>query len=150
MAYIDATFLQNAFGSANVTALTATSGERDLLITLAQGEVYSALYNAGYQTDAAPDDFAADGSDCPDTIRLAALGAWLELAHLRKRKELPETARIYTARVELLRDGRMEVPGLTKTTTRAVGGVVRPDVTSEVSDGGRPAVFSRKKMDGYG
>lgn len=150
MAYIDGDFLDDAFGSGNVTALCATSSEKALVIALAEAETYSALYNAGYQSSSSPDDFAADGSDCPDTVRLAAFGAWLELAHLRNRKELPPNAGVYTAKLAQIRDGSLEVPELTKDTERAVGGVVKTDTTSTVAAGGRPPLFDRGSMEGYG
>jgi len=147
VAYINGTFLDNTFGSANVTALCPTTTERDAVITLADAAVYSALYNAGYQTDSAPGDFSGDA---PDIVQLASLGAWLEIAHLRNRKELPDTAARYTSRLDAIESGKIEIPGLAKTTTRAVGGVTRPDVTSTRADGGRAAIFDGSKMDGYG
>lgn len=147
MAYIDGDFLNDTFGSANVTALCATSGERDAVIKLAEASVYSALYNAGYQTDSAPGDLTP--ATTPDIVQLAAFGAWLEIAHLRNRKELPEEAQRYTNKLDAIESGQVEIAGLTKTTSRAVGGVIKTDVTSSRADGGRAAVFDGDKMDGW-
>lgn len=149
MAYIDGDFLDDVFGAGNVTALTPTTAERDLLITMAQGATHSALVVAGYDA-VAPGDYASTGSDCPDAIRLACFGEWLRLAHLRNRKELPEVAKSYTEYAQMIRDGRMEIPDAAKIASRAVGGVVKADTTSTTADGGRSAIFTRTKMDGYG
>lgn len=147
MAYIDATFLDEAFGAANVTALCPTAAERDRVIALADGEVYTALYNAGYQTAAAPGDVTPATTDA-DVQRLS-FGIWLNIAHLRNRKELPPEARVYTDLLASVRDGSYELPGLTKTTSRAVGGVSTTNV-SPTSANGRPPIFDRKHMTGYG
>lgn len=149
MAYIDGDYLDDAFGAANVLALTATTAERDLLITMAQGVTHSALVVAGYDS-CAPGDYDSTGSDCPTVIRLATFGEWLRLAHLRNRKELPTVALPYVEYVALIRDGKMEIPDLTKVATRAIGGVVKTDTTSTAADGGRAAIFTRAKMEGYG
>jgi len=147
VAYIDGTFLDNTFGSANVTALCPTTTERDAVITMAEAQVYSALWNAGYQTDSAPGDLTP--STTPDVVQLATFGAWLEIAHLRNRKELPEEAERYTGKVDAIESGQLEIPSLSKTVTRAVGGVTKPDTSSSRADDGRPAVFSGDKMDGW-
>lgn len=149
MAYIDGDFLDDVFGAGNVLALTPTPAERDLVIDLAEADTHSALTVAGY-IDCSPDDYGSTGSDCPKGVQLACFGAWLRLAHLRNRKELPEVAKGYTEYAQMIRDGRMEIPDLSKSTTRAIGGVVKADTTSTTADGGRAAVFTRTKLEGYG
>ncbi|MFQ5427186.1 MAG: hypothetical protein ACE5EV_08900 [Gaiellales bacterium] len=148
MAYIDASYLNDIFGSANVTALCPTTAEQDAVIAAADAEVYGALYAAGYQTGYAPSDLTP--ATTPELVRASSFGAWLQIAHLRNRKELPESARIYTDKLEAIARGEAyEVPGWTKTTTRAIGGVVKTDTTSSRSDGGRAAVFDGSEMDGW-
>jgi hypothetical protein len=150
VAYIDGTFLDNTFGSTNVTALCPTTTERDAVITMAEAAVYSALYNAGYQTDSAPADVTT--STVSDTVQLLTYRVWLELAHLRNQKSIPATLDLVLPKPsDLEKDGpgRLEIPGLTKNTARAVGGVSTTDVTSDREDGGREAVFSGDKMTGW-
>lgn len=147
MAYIDGDYLDDAFGATNVLALTATSAERDLLIAQAQSVTHAALLVAGYD-NCAPGDYDSTGSNCPDAIRLAAYGEWLRLACSRHNKQAPQITAIQY--VALIRDGLLEIPDLTKVATRAIGGVVKTDTTSTAADGGRAAVFTRAKMEGYG
>lgn len=147
MAYIDQSFLDDAFGAANVTALCPTAGELAAVISLAESEVESALWNAGYQTDSRAADLTP--ATTPDIVQLATFGAWLEIAHLRNRKELPEAAERYTNKLVAIEAGNVEIADFTKNVVRAVGGVAKADVTSSSSDGGRPAIFTAKKMDGW-
>ena len=147
MAYIDEAFLQDAFGSAQVTALCPTADELTATIELAEAEVHSAVVMGGYQSSA-PGDYTP--STVPKVIKLAAYGAWLELAHLRMRKELPDSARAYTHKIELIRKGDLEIIGsdgvsVSKDTGRAVNGIQATDSTST----GRPTIFGRTSMEGY-
>lgn len=151
MAYIDGTFLDNTFGATNVTALTPTTTERDAVITMAEAAVYSALWNAGYQTDSAPADLTP--ATTPDIVQLLTYRVWLELAHIRREKVVPDSLlNILPVPGDLERDdpGRIEVPGFTKSVTRAVGGVSTTDVTTARASGGRPPIFDAESMDGYG
>lgn len=151
MSYIDGTFLDETFGAAAVTALTPTTAERDAVITMAEAAVYSALWNAGYQTDSAPSDLTP--ATTPDIVQLLAYRVWLELAHIRREKQVPQSlVDILPTPRDLERDdaGRIEVPGLAKSVARAVGGVTTTDVTSVRSEGGRAPVFDGESMDGYG
>lgn len=153
MAYIDATFLNSAFGTTNVTALCGSAGEVSTVVGLAEAAVYAALWNAGYQTDSAPADFTT--ATVPKTVQLLAYVTWIELAHLRKSKPTPEALTRNLPKIADLDPDeagrvRMEIPELTKSTTRAIGGVSTTDVTSDRVDGGRPAVFGPDKMTGYG
>ena len=151
MAYIDSDTLDNLFGADEKSALCPTTVELTATIELAEADVHSAVVMGGY-IDAAPDDYTP--STVPLVLKLAAYGAWLDLAHLRKRKELPETVRVYTHKIELIREGKLEIVArdgttVSKSDTRAVGGVTSTDVTSTVADGGRAAVFTRTEMEGY-
>lgn len=148
MAYIDASYLNDILGSSNVTSLCPTTAERDAVIAAADAEVYGALYAAGYQSGYAPADLTP--ATTPELVKLASFGAWLEIASLRNRKELPEAARRYTGKIDAISKGEtFEVPGWTKTTTRAIGGVIKTDVTSTQAAGGRAAVFDGTEMDGW-
>lgn len=148
MAYIDATFLDETFGSVNVTALTPTTDERDRIILLAEAQIFSALFHAGYQAGAGPTDLTP--ATTPNIVQLATFGSWLELAHLRNRKELPAEASEFTGLRKKIREGDIEVSGLTKTTSRAVGGVIKTDTTTARPEGGRAPIFDSGSMDGYG
>jgi hypothetical protein len=148
--YLTEAFLQDAYGATNVAALCPTAGELAITITLAEAEVASALEQGGYST-AIPASVYASIDDVPDQIKLAAYGAWLELAHLRQREPLPNEARAYANRIEQLRKGELTVPGAPRETVRAPGGATATDASSisNESSGARPAIFDRSTLEGF-
>ena len=149
MPYIDSTYLNDALGSAKVTALCPTSGELDAVIEQATSEVRSALTMGGYSA-AVPETVFATVGACPGEIKLAAFGAFLELAYGRKDLALPEAYRAYVAKIEQIKLGNLEIATIAKTTSRAVGGVSFTS-NEEVSENtrGRPQIFNRKTMAGF-
>lgn len=148
--YIDEAYLQKAFGTDEVAALCPSADELSITIELAEAEVESALLMGGYSS-AVPASVYASTAAVPKVVKLATYGAWLELAHLRRRKELPETAKRYTSKIGDIRTGALEIPGVPKNVSRAVGGVTATESSSDVSesDGSRPPVFDRETMEGY-
>lgn len=143
--YIDESYLQNAIGSAKLAALCPTSDELAAVIAQAHAETETALQNAGY-TGAVPHTTYATVAACPAAISLAAFGAFMELAYGRNDLELPAAYRAYAQKLDLIRTGRMEIPSVTKSVARAVGGVSFTESSSSVtvSDGSRPQIFNRK------
>lgn len=148
MAYLTSTYLDEALGSDKVTALTPTSAERDRLIAQAEAECESALLMGGYSIATPPSAYDASASDCPEVVKLAAFGAWLELAYGRNDLELPEVFGAYVRKIDDIRAGKIEINGVTKATARAVGGVLFSDSTSGLSTS-RPARFGRGNMGGF-
>ena len=146
MAYIDGTYLDGLLDAATVTALCATTTARDAMIAAADAMVQAELYGVGYRTGTDP--AALTPATTPEIIKQASFGAWLELAHLRNRKELPDAAKAWTGIRAQIRGG-LEVAGLVRDASRAIGGVSAPDVSSARSDGGRPPVFDGDGMDGW-
>lgn len=148
--YLTKAYLEKAYGATQVAALCATDDEIDTTIELAESEVESALEMGGYSNAVPASVYAAIG-DVPKIVKLAAYGAWLELAHLRNGIQLPNEAQAYVRKIEDIRSGKLELPGLSKDTERAVGGiaVTESSTSIEVSDGSRPQIFSRSGMDGY-
>lgn len=148
--YIDETYLQEALGTAKVAALCPTANELARVIEQAHAETQSALMIGGYAA-AVPHTVYAAVSDCPSEIRLAAFGAWCELAYGRNDLQLPEAFRAYVRKLEEIKAGRLEIQSVAKTTSRAVGGVLFTDSseTTSVLNGARPQVFNRKTMVGY-
>ena len=47
----------------------------------------------------------------------------------------------YVRKLDLVRTGKMELPGVTKSVSRAVGGIASTDTTGE---SGRPQIFDRR------
>lgn len=151
MAYIDETYLQEALGTDKVARLCPSSDELDRVIEQAHAETQSALMIGGYSA-AVPHTVYATVADCPSEIRLACYGAWLELAYGRNDLQLPDAFRAYVNKIEEIKAGRLEIRSVSKTTSRAVGGVSftdSTDTTAAVENGSRPQVFNRKTLMGF-
>lgn len=150
MAYIDETYLQEALGTDKVARLCPTPNELARVIEQAHAETQSALMIGGYSA-AVPHTVYAAVSDCPSEIRLAAYGAWLELAYGRNDLQLPDAFRAYVQKLEEIKGGKLEIQGVDKVTSRAVGGVAFTEgsTTVSVDDGSRPQVFNRRTLQGY-
>lgn len=140
--YIDEAYLQNAFGSAQVAALCPSAGELSTTIELAEAAIEGALTSAGYTT-AVPSSVYTDTANVPKAIKLATYGAWLVHAHGRHGIEVPTDYRLFVTHFDRLQNGKLEIPGLPKNTTRAVDGIVTTS-TDDV-----PPVFSRTRMAGF-
>lgn len=145
--YLTEAFLQDAFGSDQVAALCPTADELSTTIELAEAEVESALEQGGYESTYPSSVYAAI-DDVPKQIKLAAYGAWLELAFLRTRRELPPEARPYTHKIELIRKGELSIPGVSRSTIRAPGGATATESSTSVQEtsGARPAIFTRTTL----
>lgn len=153
--YLTDTLLEELYGADAVAARCPTPESLARSIDMAEAEVETALVNGGYPSavpstvyTALPAAGVAPASgECPKAITLLAFGAWLELVHGINGIELPAQFAAYVQKLDLLRNGKIELPGVTKggvekDTTRAVGGV---QFTNSDDDGdeGRPAVFTR-------
>lgn len=149
MPYIDQSFLEDTLEAPKVTALVGTANLATL-IELAEGETETALQNGGY-SEAVPSSVYATVAACPKAIRLAALGAWLELVYGKHELEIPEGFRAHIKKLDDIRSGKMEIPGITRSTRRGPGGVSFTESSTDVTvdDGARPQVFSRKAMQGF-
>lgn len=143
MAYLDSTYLNDALGSAVVTALCPSSDVLSRVIAQASAKVDAALKMGGYElTSAEPI------ANVPEIVKLAAMGQFVKLAYGRHGRVPPEA---YSEDINLLagfRDGTIEITGFTQSTVRAVGGHTFSD-TSETSDTGKPLVFRRDRMRGF-
>lgn len=151
MAYLTQAYLEASLGTTKVAKLCPGTTGPDLatLIAQATAEVRSALSIGGY-TGAIPETvYASNSANCPDEIRLAALGSFLELAYGANDLELPEAYRAYVLKVEELKAGKLEIANVTRNVARAVGGVSFTDSTSTVANGGRPAMFRREDMEDF-
>lgn len=147
MAYLTQTILEDLLGAAKVAAL-ASGSALTKTISLASAETETALQHGGYSGAVPSTVYLADASDCPEAIQLAAIGAWVELTYsVRNDLEIPEGIRPHVAKLESIRNGKMEIPGVTKTVSRAVGGVSFSD-SSSTSSTGRPKIFSRSTLTG--
>ena len=160
--YLDQPYLEGMLGAAKVAAL-CPGGATQIARTIdaAEAETETALLNGGYPNAVPASVYASlpeAGVDpvagqCPKAISLLAYGAWLELVHGGQGIELPPQFAAYVKKLDLVRTGKMELPGLAKKgvdkdTTRAPGGVSFTD-SSASTDGtgeGRPPVFDRTSM----
>lgn len=149
--YLTAEYLQEAFGAEQVEALCPTAAELARVIQQATTETETALQNGGYSSavpssvytqlaDVDPEITAA--GDCPGSISLLAFGAWIELAHGRRTLVVPEQYAAYIRKLDQVRNGKMDLPGVSKDTARAVGGVSWTESDPNVT-GSHPQVFRR-------
>ena len=149
MAYLTETILDEALGSAVVDELTGSSATRlARLIEYASARVRTALQIGGY-TAAVPETvYASDASDCPTEIRELATRVWKRIAYSARDLSIPED-QIREVDTELadLREGRIEIKGVTRATARAPGGITVTS-TSTTSTTGRPTIFSRSRLRG--
>jgi hypothetical protein len=148
--YIDETYLQEALGTAKLAALCPSANELARVIEQAHAETQSALMIGGYAS-AVPHTVYASVAAAPSEIRLAAYGAFLELAYGRNDLALPEAFRAYVRKLEEIKAGKLEIQSVSKVTSRAVGGVSFTESSDDVTieSGSRPQVFNRKTMLGF-
>lgn len=160
--YLTEAWLQAIYGTDEVAARCPTAASMERSIDMAEAEVETALLNGGYPgavpstvyTSLPAAGVAPTSVQCPKAITLLAFGAWLELVHGINGIELPPQFAAYVQKLDLLRNGKIELPGLTKggvdkDTTRAVGGVSFTD-SSTTSEDGRPAIFTRRSFEDGG
>lgn len=144
--YLTQAYLEDAFGTEQVTALCETEGALATTIELAEAEaeVEAALRVGGYTKLVPPSVFAAI-TDVPKAVKLAAYRSWLILAHDRKRIPIEkDTLDQWKQPILDLRDGSIEIDSLVDT-TRAPGGVSFT-APGTITDPGRDPVFSAEKM----
>lgn len=148
MPYIDQPYLEAMLTTAQVAALVPVAGDLTVIIAAAHAETETALRNGGYDS-AVPSTVYADVAACPDAISLAAFGAFVELAYGRNALEIPQGFKAHIAKLEEIRNGKMDIPGVEKNVRRAVGGVSFTESSSSVTvaQGSRPQIFSRKAFD---
>lgn len=144
MAYITATYLSEAVGAAKYAALT-DGPNAARLIEQATGETESALSVGGYAVCVPSTVYASDASDCPAVIKLAAFGAWLELAYGAADRELPENYRAHVRKLEDLRTGTIEIAAAARSVLRGTGGVGFSESSVDV-DGSKPQIFGRSSF----
>lgn len=145
MAYITDTILSLTIGASKLDDLTDAGDASVLaqLIDLASADVESALQVGGYASAVPASVYDASASDCPNVIKLAAIGAFMQLAYGRNDLEIPEAFRTYLGKLASLRNGEIEIPGLSVNTSRAVGGIVSSDTTSSSPDA-KPPIFTKR------
>lgn len=146
MPYITETYVNEAFGADEVAALCPSPAELARVIEMAEAETETALLNGGYP-NAVPSSVYATLDDCPKAIRLLAYGAFIEAAHGRKRVPIPTDYLEYVRKLDLVRSGRMQLPGVDKggtdkDVTRVPGGIASTETSPSV-EGSRPPVFDR-------
>lgn len=144
MAFIDSTYLNNSFGSANVSALCPTADELNQSIASAESMVEAALILGGYSRRESSSVVATT----PEIVKLACYGQWLQLAHLRHSLELKPQAWTWINLISAIRDGSVEIDGESRSTSRSVGGVSFT-LSSATSSTESPQIFKRTRMTGY-
>lgn len=144
MAFIDSTYLNNAYGSSNVAALCPTTDELNQAIASAESMVEAALILGGYSRRESSSVVATT----PEIVKLACYGQWLQLAHLRHSLELPAQAWTWINLISAIRDGSIEIDGESRSTSRSAGGVSFTASDATVT-GDSPQMFKRSRMVGY-
>lgn len=134
VAYIDNQYVENAIGSAEYNACTAsTASVQTQLIASASSLVASVLENAGYSS-------SLTNASAPDIVKSATLGALLPMLYGRKGISVPEQFFIHMNALNGIRTGDLPITGMTPTARDAVGGVKFTD-SSSTSTTGKPRIF---------
>lgn len=153
MAYVTETILEEAHGVAEVAELTGSDADTlARLIDYASARVRSALQIGGY-TAAVPETvYASNASDCPNEIVELTSRVWKRIAYTRRDLSIPEDQiREIDAELADIREGRVEIKGVARATTRGTGGISKTETSTSVTlaNGSRPQVFSRSRMTGW-
>ena len=152
MAYLTAAILEEALGADEVDALTGgSSATLGRIIEHASARVRAALQIGGY-TAAVPETvYAADASDCPLEVVDLAVRIWKRIAYTRRDLSIPEDQiRAIDAELADIREGRVEIKGVTRDTARAPGGFSGTEGSSTSTDTrARPQIFARSRMTGW-
>lgn len=156
MAYITQAIVEADLGADVVARLTRGSASKlARYITAAEARVASALQIGGYTAAVPSTVFASNASDCPAEITEIALRVFKRLAYERGADLSIPVDQVKALDEELaeLRDGRTEIKGLARATSRAPGGITATDgdpaSTSTSDPRWRPQVFARSRMTGF-
>jgi hypothetical protein len=155
--YLDTTYVDAYLGASVRAALFTDEGGAysstnfNTVAKAATSLVETALRNSGYTV---PSATVSTCSTVAEYVRLAAFGAFVDLAYNRaeKRLKIPQDWNTHPAKTayRAIIDGDANLD-LTLSVVGAIGGFtfsITDDDTSS-SDGGRHHTFSRKNMSGY-
>ena len=146
MPYIDESYLNDTYGSDEVSALCPGGATQVAnLIETATAEIEGALTAGGYSA-AVPASTYAAVTDVPIQIKMAAFVAWIRWAHVTQSKPVPSALEPLLARIEESREGAIEITGVPKDLDRAPGGSQTTEDPSITTD---DQVFTRAAMEGF-
>lgn len=140
MAYLTGTTIGDAMGIDKRDALCPDASSLAKLIGQATAIAEAALSVGGYGQHTA-DTYAADASDCPEMLQLMAYGAFVQFTYVRS--DLPQDAQLAINLLNDMREGKLEIPGLSRSTSRQPGGVRVSSTTT------LPQMLSRSRMGGW-
>lgn len=130
-----------------------TTSTRVALVGTATGTAsafaqFEAMARATVSSKAAVKGYTIASDSTNDMVRLLCVGQWFFWAGgFRKGLEVPPTIKASMDMLEAVEQG-LPIAGLTPSTRDGIGGLVASN-TSPSSTSGRPARFSRKKLDPY-
>ena len=127
MAFITQAYIDSMIGSSDAAALIGTPVEMAASIALATSLVESALQSGGYSALAGT--YAADSLDCPELIRVITYAAWLRHASARHNIEVPEVIFDAYDQIKHLREGVIEIAGVSRSVVRSMGGITSTSTT---------------------
>ena len=140
MAYLTDSTIADAMGADKRDALCPDASSLVKLIRQATAITEAALSVGGYGAHTAS-TYAADASDCPEMIQLMAYGAFVQFAYVRS--DIPQDAQLAINLLEDMRAGKLEIPDLTRSTSRQPGGVLTSSTVT------LPQVLGRSRMYGW-
>lgn len=140
MAYLTAAYLEAMIGTAEVAALWPAA-DLSPSIEAATSLVEGALQSGGYTTQTPSTVYLSDASNCPASIKTLALSAWKKIAYERHGLLTQMTGDEWAAyrQINDVRDGLVELPGLSRSVARSMGGI---SSTSRVDS---PRVFGNMR-----
>ena len=124
MAYLTTAYLHAMVGASEVDALWPAA-DLSTSIEAATSLVEGALQSGGYTTQTPSTVYLTDASDCPASIKTLALSAWKKIAFERNGLITQMTGDEWAAyrQINDVRDGLVELPGLSRSTARSMGGI---------------------------
>lgn len=138
--HISKTELETALGANAVAGLSDSSDATiDDLIEMASALVDSALLNAGYTP---PETTKADPTEAVSLLKMATIGAVVDLLWGRKGLDAPKGLNVFGATFNELYAGNLKIPGMDPSASGGVGGVDFSD-SSNTSADGRPQIFGK-------
>ena len=136
--HISQTELENALGANAVAGLSdSSSATIDDLIEMASALVDSSLLNAG---NTPPETTKADPSDAVKLLKMATIGAVVDLLWGRKGLAPPKGLNVFGATFNELYAGNLKIPGMDPSASGGVGGVDFSS-SSTTDPNGRPQIF---------
>lgn len=136
MAYVTEAYLESMIGASKLAGLLPDATAMSAAIAAGTALVEGALQSGGYTQCVPASVYAADASDCPESIRVMTCAAVQRHAYSRADLgDIPDDVYAAWTSIRDVREGLVELPGLPRSTVRSTGGI------SSTSSAAQPRIF---------